>query len=163
GENLRNDLLADEGGIISTEPVKRIAAMAELAAADETLVAALCQATPEEIEPQMSRLPALAAAYRAYLDKFGDRCSEEVKPESPTLVDDPTPLLRSIGQTARRQLAARASGADGAQGSPSGARNAAIDTPRIRAEQCIAQALEDHPLKKCIFNWLLKHARGRVR
>ena len=39
--NLHNDLIGDEGGIISTEPVKRIDAMAALAAADDGLVEAL--------------------------------------------------------------------------------------------------------------------------
>ena len=42
-------------------------------------------------------------AYQAYLDKFSDRCLDELKLESPTLADDPLMLLRTIGQLAQRQ------------------------------------------------------------
>ncbi|HEY0009183.1 MAG TPA: PEP/pyruvate-binding domain-containing protein, partial [Tepidisphaeraceae bacterium] len=43
-ENLHNDLVSDEGGIISTEPVRRISEMASLIASDQALIDALCEA-----------------------------------------------------------------------------------------------------------------------
>jgi pyruvate,water dikinase len=147
--NLQNDLIGDEGGVISTEPAKRIAEMGKLAAGDEQLVDALCDAEAPEAQ-SLLREP-LLSMYRSYLDKFGDRCLEELKLESSTLVDDPTPLLRSIGQTARRL---RESGEP-----PRPFR------PREAAERRVAETLRRRrrPLRRAVFNWVLKHARRRVR
>jgi pyruvate,water dikinase len=39
---------------------------------------------------------------QSYLDKFGDRCTEELKLESITLRDDPTSLLAAIAASAQR-------------------------------------------------------------
>ena len=47
-------------------------------------------------------MPEFRALYEEYLDRFGDRCLEELKLESPTLFDDPLTLIRSVGQLARR-------------------------------------------------------------
>src|SRR5205814_1765729 len=89
-----------EGGMISAEPAKRVQGMADLARPHPDLVKALCEGTLRQVEsaapPEFRRL------LREYLDKFGDRCLEELKLESPTLFDDPTLLLRSVGQLARR-------------------------------------------------------------
>lgn len=47
--------------------------------------------------------PELAAHLHDYLARFGDRCTEELKLESLTLHDDPTPLWRAIGLAAARR------------------------------------------------------------
>ena len=77
---LANALLGDIGDIVSAEPARRIRAMAEK------------QARGEEIEADMA----------AYLEKFADRCVEELKLESPTLADDPAPLRDSVAALAER-------------------------------------------------------------
>src|SRR5439155_10240415 len=43
-QNLQNDLISDEGGVISTEPAKRISEMGKLTSSDAALIAALCDA-----------------------------------------------------------------------------------------------------------------------
>ena len=182
GEALHNDLISEEGGIISTEPVRRIASMAKLAAVDSSLVDALCESDAADVVPRLRAIPGLRDEYDAYLDKFGDRCLEELKLESSTLTDDPTPLLRTIGQTARRNASAASPvppppgevrwGRGASNGSDKGNSPAADDTsvaptkpyrPRAAAEEKVAEALRDSRVKRLVFNWVLKHTRGRVR
>lgn len=147
---LHNHLLCAEGGIISAEPAKRIRAMAELAAADSALVKTLCEAEPEIAVEAISHHPSLSQQFKAYRDKFGDRCLEELKLESQTLLDDPTPLLRSIGYAARRETTENDPGDVEQQ-------------MRSEAEKRIDAALQGHPLRGVVYRWVLRHARWRVR
>ncbi|HEY1377247.1 MAG TPA: PEP/pyruvate-binding domain-containing protein [Gemmataceae bacterium] len=149
---LQNDLLCGEGGMISAEPAARVKALAEIARGDAKLTDALCNGSLAAINAEMARGPAFREGYRAYLDKFGDRCLEELKLESPTLHDDPLLLLRSIGQLAHRIAA-------------SGYAKPGVDESdlRHRAEERARAALRFRPLRRLIFRWVLRHARGRVR
>src|SRR5207244_13413770 len=100
-----NGRLGGEGGMISAEPAARVRTMAERAREQPDLIAALCEEPLPAIDQAMGRVPKFRAEYEAYLDKFGDRCMEELKLESATLHDDPLTLLRSVGQLARRLAA----------------------------------------------------------
>jgi pyruvate,water dikinase len=120
-----------------------------LAMTDPAIVDAMCNADRDAAEASLRKNAPLAAAYDAYLDKFGDRCLEELKLESTTLVDDPTPLLRSIGHTARRL---------GDTSTPP-----APFHPREAAERQVAGAVGNHALRRWVFQWVLHNARGRVR
>ncbi len=147
--SLQNDLLSGEGGIISAEPARRVRTMATLAASHPAFVDLLCSGSPREIHLAMKAVAAFAIEYQSYLDTFADRCLEELKLESPTLRDDPLPLLRSIGHLARRVDASSAP--------------ALQKTPRQSAEQRVAHTLRHHPLRFLLFGWVLKQARMRVR
>ncbi|MBD2312672.1 phosphoenolpyruvate synthase [Desertifilum sp. FACHB-1129] len=144
---LQNDLISGEGGMISAEPAKRVQLLAELAAKDPAFVQFLCESSAEVIFGVMEEVPGFSAQYTAYLDKFGDRCLGELKLESPTLHDNPLPLLRSIGQLAQS-----------APPPPPKADNSL----RLQAEQRVAQHLSAS-WQRLIFNWVLKNARNRVR
>jgi phosphohistidine swiveling domain-containing protein len=151
GASLQNDLLTGEGGIISAEPAARVRKMAELASSHPMLVESLCSGSWGEIQRAMIAVPAFSGEYQAYLDKFADRCLEELKLESATLRDNPLPLLRSIGHLARRLQ--------------TNSVEPSIDegAPRRQAEQRVALALRGHPLRRLFFGWVLKQARARVR
>lgn len=149
--SLQNDLLSGEGGIISAEPAARVRRMASMAASQPALVACLCHASEDCIRGAMAALPELRDEYRAYLEKFADRCLEELKLESATLRDDPMPLLRSIGHLARQMQSGQQKRASDDQG------------PRHRAEEHVAEVLRGHPLRRLAFAWVLKQARARVR
>ena len=179
---LQNGLLCGEGGMVSAEPATRVRSMARLAAHDGELVAALCADDLAEVRRLMARLPLFEAEYDAYLATFAERCPDELKLESPTLRDDPTPLLRAIGGTARRlrddasptsprtaqrprdngvplslsgvPLTAEAGG----YGALSGEAEA-----RRAAERRVDAALARHPLRRAVFHWVLDNARARVR
>jgi phosphohistidine swiveling domain-containing protein len=176
---LHNDLIGGEGGMISAEPAQRVRALAELARPRPDLVKALCEGTLRQVEsvspPEFRRL------LNEYLDKFGDRCLEELKLESPTLFDDPTLLLRSVGQLARRSpltppgppspTKGRGREKDtpggGATSAPSGSPSPLVGEGaggvRGDAEARVTQSLRGHPLRRLLFRWVLKHARARVR
>lgn len=143
--SLQNQLLMDSGDIISAEPPRRIKQMAKLAASDPELVALLAQhAISNEQKLRAISKPkhkALANALEDYLEEFGDRCLEELKLESPTVRDDPSSLLHSIGVMAARN--------DNAV-----PRAPKPETPELKIS---------NPLRKLIFKWVLKHARSRVQ
>lgn len=139
--SLQNELLLDCGEIISAEPPRRIMKMARLAVAKPDLAGLL--ANPDASAPSklaaLRAEPALAAEFDRYLADFGDRCLEELKLESPTVVDDPASLLASIGAMAGRA-------AEGGGEMP-------VRIPGIRQPEGI---------KGIVFRWVLRHARERV-
>jgi pyruvate,water dikinase len=95
-----HELLVHSGGIISTEPARLIAQMAAIARDDEMLREILKNGSLTQIERLMSENNRFGHTFKNYLDKFGDRCFNELKLESPTLNDNPLPLLRNIGAMA---------------------------------------------------------------
>jgi pyruvate,water dikinase len=149
---LQNDLLCADGGMISAEPAQRVRKLAEIARGYEPLVSALCNGSLEVIERAMDRVPTFREQYQSYLDKFGDRCMEELKLESATLHDDPLTLLRSTGQLSRRLR----------QGKPPATSSSEAEI-RQQAEERMSRALRFHPIRRLIFWWVLRSARDRVR
>jgi pyruvate,water dikinase len=150
---LQNDLISGEGGIVSAEPAVRLQRMARLAAADPALVECLVNGSAEQAAATASSHASIAAEYRAYLDRFGDRTVNELKLESATLVDDPSPLLRAIGALARQLNEPATAAADGSSG----------DRLRAGAARRVAEAFRGHPFRRLVFNWVLGHARRRVK
>ncbi len=149
--SLQNDLLTGEGGIISAEPAVRVRKMAAIAASHPALVESLCTGSRGDILLAMAEVPAFATECQSYLDRFADRCLEELKLESITLREDPLPLLRSVGHLARRMQSR-------------GVESAIDETaPRRHAEQRVSAILRRHPIRRLFFGWVLKHARVRVR
>jgi rifampicin phosphotransferase len=151
---LQNDLIGGQGGIVSAEPAVRLQRMAQIAASDPALVERLVAGTPDEAAAAVHDHPALAGEYRSYLDRFGERTVNELKLESQTLHEDPTPLLRAVGALARQM--------------PSGAEPAASvqssgDRLRLEAARRVAASLRGHPLRRMLFAWVLRHARRRIR
>jgi phosphohistidine swiveling domain-containing protein len=145
---LQNDLLCGEGGMVSAEPARRVEELAALARAHPVLVEALDGIAMHKALAVAASHAEFDAAWRAYLERFGDRCMEELKLESETLHDDPTTLMRAVAQLARR-------GERPQQNIEAGLRAA--------AEARVAQALAGNPLRRAIFGWVLANARARVR
>ncbi len=154
--NLQNNLLCGEGGIISAEPAKRIQAMAETIKNNQELIGLLCHATLPEINGRLSEFSTFNAQLAIYLQKFGDRCLDELKLESATLNDDPLMLFRSIGQLAKRLP-------DTVPGVVATEFPALPNSSRFAAQQQIKTIFSTHPIRRVIFNWVLRNARARVR
>ena len=94
--SLQNELLVDCGDIISAEPPRLMNEMAVLLAKDHDLLGQL-EATKEVNERlEIIRDSSLSSSFSSYLEKFGDRCMEELKLESLTLGDNPEMLIESI-------------------------------------------------------------------
>ncbi len=102
GLALHNDIMIGQGDIISAEPARRIQAMAEIASDDSDLVEVLISGKTKDALAAIEDNLELKNLYEAHLEKFGDRCLQELKLESPTLHDDPSSLLMAIGYMARR-------------------------------------------------------------
>jgi len=152
-KGLANDLLCGQEGIISVEPARRMRQMAEVAAESDSFVELLCEGEFPDIPAGIAGQPKFAKAFDDYLEEFGDRCLEELKLESPTLYDDPMPLLRGIGHMARR-----------AKESPRIEKDASRDEdPREVAERFVNQKLGAWSLKGRVFRYVLRHAKARVR
>ena len=149
---LPNDLLCAERGMVSEEPAVRVRAMGKLAMADDALLQALAGGSLQAMRVAIRRHPDLEREVQAYLDRFGDRCMEELKLESSTLHEDPTPLLHAIGQAAHKLAR-------------DDARDHEPAEPKVRelAEARVRQALRGKPLRRVAFAWVLRHARQSVR
>src|SRR5258708_13575572 len=98
---VRGHSQGERTSMTSAEPAERVRRMAALAAGDGEFSMLLCLGTLGDIIRAMERHPEFRAQYNGYVEKFGDRCLEELKLESPTLHDDPLLLFRSVGQIAR--------------------------------------------------------------
>ncbi|HEV2878580.1 MAG TPA: PEP-utilizing enzyme, partial [Candidatus Eremiobacteraceae bacterium] len=149
---LQNGLVSGQGGMISAEPAKLVIEMARVAAQQPAAVSALSNGSLQEALAATESSTRLSLLYREYLDKFGDRTTDELKLESPTLHDDPLMLLRSVGHLAERFTTAKA---------PVDEKGAG-ETLRRAAERRVADALRGNPFRQVVFSWALRNARERI-
>ncbi len=142
--SLQNTLLLDSGDIISAEPPRRIAEMADIVRNNTNLKNTLASNISEQKKrSEIANHPELNNALNTYLNKFGDRCLEELKLESPSVRDHSAALLASISAMASR---------------------APHQTKSPTNNQELNQARKKLSwLKRKIFNWILKQAKNRVR
>ncbi len=114
GLEAHNDIMIGQGDIISAEPARRISMMAETLRGYEDLRAELARGDGSNL----GQLPVLEMAVANYLEKFSDRCTEELKLESVPLNRDPAPLYMAIaaaalGPQAKAHPAQKGQGASG--------------------------------------------------
>jgi rifampicin phosphotransferase len=151
--SLVNDLLCGEGGIISTEPARRMSGFARRVAQSPTL-SALFAAEPEDrmLWRRLASAPEHEMFYRdlrAFLDHFGDRCANELKLETVTLGEDPAFLLGTIRAAAR-----------GTAPGPGEAQQRE-EQIRSRAEALVRAALRGP--RRRLFGFVLRQTRARIR
>lgn len=147
---LHNDLLCGSGDIISAEPAKRIKQMGLLIRENHLLVDTLRQGSRMQIRRSLETQPELSERVQAYIEKFGDRCLDELKLESETLHENPMPLYRSIGAFATLMQVSE----NGPERDEEILRNT--------AEKRAKEALRNHPVKKALFFWVAGNARTLV-
>jgi rifampicin phosphotransferase len=151
-DGLANDLLRSERGMTSEAPARRVREIAAAVADDAALVDLLCEGSLPRVQDALATRPAAAAAFAAYIDRYGERCLEELKLESRTLFDDPLPLYRGVGRCARglaRSPRARPAETCG-------------DGVRADAERRVRRALRHHLLRRAMFAWTLRRTRRHV-
>ena len=146
---VHNDLVSGEAGIISLEPVRRMKKMASIAAGNLKLANALRDGSIQSIDRHIDSSRAFRDELDSYLERFGDRCLDELKLESQTVTDDPLPLLRAVGQLART--------------ANNQTRKRVNDDARMIAESKVDACLAGSPVRKFIFSMTLRLARVRVR
>ncbi|MFM7182389.1 MAG: PEP/pyruvate-binding domain-containing protein [Verrucomicrobiales bacterium] len=144
----QNTLLVDQGGIISAEPAIAIRAMGDLLSANVYPVHGPDARTPRHA---IASVPGFREAWDNYLERFGDRCLEELKLESPTLRDDATLLWNAVlARAANPQSSPVKTKED------SGIRAAANPVVALAARV-------RNPMKRTIFRWMAGLAARRVR
>ncbi|MEM9228139.1 MAG: PEP/pyruvate-binding domain-containing protein [Pseudomonadota bacterium] len=136
GLALHNDVMIGQGDIVSAEPAQRIARMGQMVAA-----AGLTDALLANGLDALEGSPAIQAEVDAYLSRFGDRCTEELKLESIPLTEDPRQLVFAIVSYAQRP--------------PS--------THSPKAPPDWAAVFAGRPMRRMFARWIVNWAKDRVR
>jgi rifampicin phosphotransferase len=156
---LQNDLVANQGFIISAVPATLLRALAHealnLTTSHPDILATLCAGDPHQIKSALNSAPALKDKGDQYIQKFGDRCMEELKLESLTLADDATPLWQSVGQIATRMREGKMPDDASLE-----ARRQAITQNALAR---VTTGLRGHPIRSLLFHWVLRNARRGVQ
>ncbi len=103
GVAFMSNTLIGQGDIVSAEPARLIQAMGGMVRDRPDVVKRLAAGDRSAFDA----LPELRAAFDAYIAKFGDRCTQELKLESRSLHDDPAQVLMAISAAAAPKAAAR--------------------------------------------------------
>ena len=97
--DLRHRLLTGEGGVDSTEPVRRLLELTAQVRRDDRLRELFLREESEELVrrlPDPQRFPEFSAALEEYVERFHFRCRRELNLEEPSLRRDPRFVLRMI-------------------------------------------------------------------
>ncbi len=148
--SLPNDLLCAAGGMVSTEPAHRIAKLADLVRGDKALALAVEAGDVELAVKTLRTRPRALEAFNAYLERFGNRCPNELKLESSTLHQNPLPLLQAVVRVAAEE-----------PGSQYPIDHAT--STRCSAERRVSRALHANPLRRMIYAFVVDNARCRIR
>src|SRR6185436_13695304 len=97
---MTNQLVAGASDLVSSEPVRLLAALAGRARGDARLHALLTgDATASEVWEALHADPAfaeLAAGLREFQERFGDRCPDELKLEAESYAASPEALVQAL-------------------------------------------------------------------
>lgn len=137
GLEIHNDIMIGQGDIISAEPAKRIRKMGQMLDGYDALQKELSEGNGESLNSH----PELVKEISEYLDKFSDRCAEELKLESIPLDRDTSPLYRAIA-------------------SGGGQSHKTINETNKKS---LSEVFSGKPIKKIIANIIMKWAKARVR
>lgn len=97
GLALHSDIMIGQGDIVSAEPARRIREMGDMARGQAELIERLAAGDVAAARAH----DRLGPLFDAYIARFGDRCTEELKLESITLHEDPRQLLSAVAAAAR--------------------------------------------------------------
>jgi phosphohistidine swiveling domain-containing protein len=165
---LQNTLISLTGDIISTEPAQRMTEMAALLADYPDQIEVFCNGSLAAIQRTLTTIPPLETSYQQYLAQFGDRCLEELKLESPTLADDPLPLLRTVGYMAQKlpsppqSPSPQGRGGSWTEGLPF-SKNSPSSTPPLPMGEGPGVRAEGTGARAILFRWVLHNTRRLVR
>jgi len=144
---IHGDLLAADGDMESLAPLRRVAELAQLLREREGLRDLFRRPAPE-VWMRLRSDPSLAAVrarFDDYLDRYGDRCMNELKLEEPNLRDDPARLVRLVAAAAARS---------GDRGAGDG------EGRRMAAEARVARLPWG---RRLVYRWALRNSRRYLR
>lgn len=139
GLALHSDVMIGQGDIVSAEPARMVRAMGAMASSHPDALARLARGERDAVHD----VPGLQRAFDAYLAKFADRCTQELKLESPTLDDDPNQLLMAIAASGLAPLR--------------------LTQEHTGSAQRLRTILGGKLIERMLAGWLLNWAKARVR
>ena len=147
--NLHNELVSGSGDIISTQPAKRLLAIAILIQKNEAAKVIFKTRSKKEIWAilQNGDFPEIAKFIQDYIEKFGDRCTGELKLETITYRQNPEALIHILKSYVKQEIAKKEGPAN---------------TSRTSAEAIVAEKLKGKWFRRFLFNYILKQARALV-
>ena len=152
---VRDALLIGIRDVESLAPLASVSAVARLAVEHPALRALLeSEAPAAEVWAELQRLPEAAAVrgcIELHLARFGDRTLEELKLETPSMVEAPEQLVTAM----RNALAFGVAG--------TARLGAASTAARDAAEASVRSALAWHPARRALFGLVARHWRSGVR
>lgn len=142
-ESLQNSLILTQGGIISAEPARLMKEMARSIyqqGIDDPDFEVWC----EKVDKSSVKLQ-----IDSYIDRFGDRCLDELKLESLTLFDNPRLLYQTLYELAHNQTLMTTD---------------PVEQSDQKAQEREREVLLALPFfKRHLFSWIVKMARKTVR
>ena len=142
-----NDLLCGEPGMESTLPTREVMQMAATVRSTPTLGALFEQHDNAGVLARLSEHPLLDRWLASYLDRFGDRCMEELKLETSSLRDDPSFVIATLRNfVAREDLTI-----------------AAMEEREHRVRSTAEAEISVPWHKRILFDWILRRSRRHVR
>lgn len=144
---LHNDLLSGEGGIISTEPLRRLASIAATIKPHADLVESFRNASHAETLAALDRYPEIRRDVGEYIFRFGDRYIGELKLETVTPKERPELVIAMLAGYVLH-----------------GGSESRIDAGGLRrqAEAQVRKNLRG-ALRRWLFEKLLRQTRERVK
>lgn len=146
---LQNDLLVGEGGIVSTEPMRMLAEIAEEIRRDDRLTALIASSPVEGFRAARSD-DHIGPMINRYLERFGSRVEGELRLETITLAENPELLAETLRAWVVQE---KSDDTDHAE---------RLRHIREEAEHQTLDALGRSP-RRAFFRRILKAARHRIR
>ncbi|MFT7621246.1 MAG: phosphohistidine swiveling domain-containing protein, partial [Myxococcota bacterium] len=146
-DGLHNDLLCGEPGMESTLPTREAMTMAAAIRADPKLTALFADHDDAGVLARVAEHEALNAWLVHYLDRYGDRCMEELKLETHSLRDDPRFVIATLRNFISRPDLTVAS----------------MEAREQRVRKTAEAEIQIPAGKKWLFGWILRRARRHVR
>jgi pyruvate,water dikinase len=158
---LHNDLMCGQGEVESAEPTYHLVRVAERIRANEQLRSIVLDTADDELRDAIRELGETDSAWvdselERYLARFGDRCANELKLETPTLREHPA-FLYSVLRNFVRQDDLTEAGMREHEAQVAAAAMARVDE-RFRADRSLLT-----PLRRRAFGFVLRQARAAVR
>lgn len=150
--SVTNDLLCGEGGLISAEPTRELLRLVEDLRRAPEEIELLRGHDAETVRHRVETEPRFGwwkVRIQQHVDRFGDRCIDELKLEEPTLRDDPTFLYRTL----KAYAAGSPLTVDELEAREAGIRRA--------AEATVGAHLT--PARRRVFDWVLSRARRHIK
>jgi pyruvate,water dikinase len=150
-DTLQNDLLVGEGDIISTEPVRSILKLSNIIIDQDEIKQFFLNNKPDTILEGLNNYPEVKILIENHLERFGDRCVNELKLETKTYKHKPEKFISLLQKYINQ-------GPFDLENIKNKEQNL-----RLKAEKVVNQSLNNKPLKKIIFNFILKNAREKIK